>query len=385
MTAALPPPKLDERPVVAMFRAPVFNASEGFVQAQAAGLTRYQPLLVGLRHLGNVTPALRERLLLAASPAERLGARLGRWGALGRRVAHFSPALVHAQFGTDGLAALPLARALGVPLLTSLRGYDVARSSSALLRSGRLSWIRYALLRRRLMAGGDLFLAVSDALRRAAVAQGFPEARTFTHYNGVDLARFRPDQTPEPGLILFVGRLVEKKGTGTLLAAFTTVRRACPEARLEIVGDGPLGPALRRQAAQLGVANAVRFTGMLSPDAVADRLRCAWLLAGPSLTARDGDAEGLPNAVVEAAASGVPVIGSRHAGIPEAVEDGRTGFLVPEADADALAAKLIDLLRSPDLRGRFGLAARRLAEQRFDAVRQSVLLEAHYDRLLGRT
>ena len=84
-----------------------------------------------------------------------------------------------------------------------------------------------------------------------------------------------------------------------------------------------------------------------------------------------------------AAATGVPVVGSRHAGIPEAVEDGRTGFLVPERDADALAARLLALLESPELRGRMGSGARALAESRFDAARQATRLEAHYDRLLG--
>ena len=112
-------------------------------------------------------------------------------------------------------------------------------------------------------------------------------------------------------------------------------------------------------------------------------MRRAWLLAAPSITARDGDAEGLPNTVVEAAASGVPVIGTRHSGIPEAVLHGETGLLVAERDVAALAAALDTVLGSSELRARMAAGGRRLAEQRFDAARQMVLLEQRYDSLSG--
>ena len=102
-------------------------------------------------------------------------------------------------------------------------------------------WMRYALRRSTLKERGNLFLAVSDALRRRAIAEGFPEDRTLTHYNGVDLDLFRPEERPPvPGCILFVGRLVEKKGVAELLDAFAAVKIAIQEARLCIIGDGPL-------------------------------------------------------------------------------------------------------------------------------------------------
>ena len=368
-----------------MFRGPLFNPSERFIQMQAAALVRYQPLLVGLEHLGNIVPELEDRTAIAQGAWDRLAIRLlGRWGELGRRVRSCRPVLLHAHFATDGLAALPLARALRIPLITSLRGYDVARSRAAMLRSGRLSWTLYALRRRRLMEQGHLFLAVSDALRRSAVGQGYPEARTLTHYNGVDLQHYRPgERPPERGLIVFVGRLVEKKGVAQLLEAFALVNAAVPEARLRIVGDGPLAPALRDRARGLGVAAAVEFAGELPAAAVAAHLRRAWLLAAPSLTANDGDAEGLPNSVVEAAASGLPVVASDHAGIPEAVEEGETGFIVPEGEVGPLARRMVELLGSSDLRGRMARGARALAEERFDLVRQSARLEAIYDRVRG--
>lgn len=365
----------DPRPVAAVFRSPVFNASETFVRAQAARLERYQPLVVGLEDKGHVPDALAGRVILAEGALARLAIRLGRWGELGARVRDARPALVHAHFGPDGVLALPLARMLDVPLVTTLRGYDVTRRG--LLGSGRLSWMRYALGRKRLIREGDLFLAVCEALRRRALAQGFPEGRTHVHYNGVDLARFAAAHEDDGETALHVGRLVEKKGTAVLLRALARV----PSARLVVVGDGPLRAQLERLAADLGLGERVRFLGAQPPDVVAEWMRRATLLAAPSLTALDGDAEGLPNVVVEAAASGLPVVGSDHEGIPEAVAHGKSGFIVPEGDAEALAARIGTLLGDGAVRRRMGAAGRVLAEDRFDLARQMRLLEDRYDAL----
>jgi glycosyltransferase involved in cell wall biosynthesis len=263
-------------------------------------------------------------------------------------------------------------------LITHLRGYDVTRSRAALLASARPGWSRYALQRGRLMEQGDLFLAVSEALRKQAVALGFPAQRTRTHYNGVDLDRFQPGKRPrEPGTILHIGRLVEKKGTADLLAALAGLAGV----RLIVIGEGPLRAQLQRQAGALGVK--AQFLGAQDADEVAEWLRRATLLVAPSVTAQDGDAEGLPNVIVEGAASGIPVVATRHSGIPEAVEDGVTGYLVKEGDRGALAARIGALLDGADLRREMGFAARALAVERFDRVRQAERLEAIYDEVAG--
>ncbi len=367
MPQPLPEPfRSDQRPVVLVFRGPVFNASETFVRAQALGLKRYQPLVIGLEDKGHVPPELADRVLIRPR-APRLEA--------------FKPVLVHAHFATDGLRALALATRLGVPLATSLRGYDVSRSRAALLGSGRLSWMRYALFQRRLMRRGDLFLAVSDALRNQAVSRGFPAARTFTHYNGVDLTRFYPGEGGDVATILHVGRLVEKKGTALLLRAFAEVSAAHPKARLAIVGDGPLRAGLERLAGELGLAEAVKFPGALTAEEVAELMRGAAMLVAPSRIARDGDSEGLPNVVVEAMASGLPVVASDHGGIAEALADGHSGFLVPEGAVEPLARCIADLLADPGLRARMGAAGRAIASERFDIIRQMARLEERYDAL----
>jgi glycosyltransferase involved in cell wall biosynthesis len=362
------------RPIVAIFRSALFNASERFIQDQAASLTRWRPVVVGLERKGALLPGLEEGLILPANRMERRLFRLrGRGGSIEERLREAGPKLVHAHFATDGFLVLPLARALGLPLVTSLRGYDVTRTDASLLRSGRPGWIRYVLLKPRLQRLGTLFLAVSEALREKAIAGGFPAERTRTHYNGVDLERFHPGgEAREPGLILHVARLVEKKGTAALIEAFARLDGA----RLVIAGDGPLRAALEDEARGLDV----RFLGALHPDEIAPWMRRASVLAAPSVTARDGDAEGLPNVVVEAAASGLPVVATRHSGIPEAVEDQVTGLLVGEGDVAALAGALAAALAAGP---RMGEAARTLAEHKFDRRVQAARLEAIYDEVTG--
>jgi len=186
-------PSSDARPTVAVFRAPLFNASETFVRSHLAGLRRYRPVAVGLVAKGEAdTPRF-----LTGGISERLALTLlGRADGLAGRLRGEAPALVHAHFGTDGLLALPLAEALGVPLVTTLHGHEVSRTRARLLLSGRLSWMRYAVLKRRLIERGRLFLAVSEAVRRRALAAGFPPERTITHYGGVDTGFFRPSPDP---------------------------------------------------------------------------------------------------------------------------------------------------------------------------------------------
>jgi glycosyltransferase involved in cell wall biosynthesis len=229
------------------------------------------------------------------------------------------------------------------------------------------------------MRAGDLFLAVSDAVRGAALKAGYLAERAVTHYIGVDLQAFALSETHDETTILHVGRLVEKKGTALLLAAFARARAEHPRAELVIIGQGPLRPRLERMAGRLGIGESVRFLGARSPSEVAEWMGRAAMLVVPSVTARDGDAEGLPTVIPEAAATGLPVVGSDHSGIPEAIDDGRTGFVVPEGQVEALSARMAQLLASADLRRSMGAAARALAERKFDRQLQVEWLERVYD------
>lgn len=373
----------EERPLVAVFRAPVFNASETFVRAQASGLKRYQSMVIGLDDKGHVPPGLEGRIFVPDSRFTAFVTRLtGRSGWIADALPDLRPAVVHAHFAQDGLTALDLARRWGVPLVTSLRGHDVMRARSAQLLSGHVSWMAYSLRRKRLMREGALFLTVCDALRHAAIGQGFPEARTLTHYNGVDLRRFDGTRNKvEPGLILHVGRLVEKKGTADLLAAMARIVPHAPAARLVIVGDGPLRPVLERQLRQSGLTGRIDLIGAQSAEQVAIWLARAAIVAVPSKTAQDGDSEGLPNVTLEAMAAGCPVVATRHMGLPEAVKDGQTGLLVREGAVGALGDALLSLLAYPRRAAAMGEAGRALVERDFCQARQMDRLESLYDHV----
>jgi colanic acid/amylovoran biosynthesis glycosyltransferase len=286
-------------------------------------------------------------------------------------LAALKPRLIHAHFGRGGALALPLARALGVPLAVTFHGGDATKETHYRRRAIPTIYQRRLPA---LMSEAALFHCVSDYIRDTLLARGFPSEKLRVIRYGVEIAPVQAADPPPacPPYFLFVGRLVEKKGVADLIAAFALLRAQGVAAELAIVGDGKLAPALQRQAANL---EGVRFVGWQTFDAVAGWMAGASALCVPSVTASGGDAEGLPNVVLEAMARGVPVIGSRHAGIGEAIEDGDNGLLVPPGNPRALADALASLIRNPARRLALGAAARRTVADRFDARAQSRALE----------
>lgn len=374
---------------VLIYRHQLFEPSEGFIVGQAGRLRRFRPVYVGRQVMGPGPDGAERRTLAAASRTEVLRYMLARdpWPIL-RRVASLEPVLIHAHFGVEGVYALEVSRHLAVPLVTTFHGFDATTSRRDLLRSGNVSWIRYVLHRGRLAQEGRLFVCVSEFIREKVLALGFPPERTVVHYIGVEVERIaaRSGSVAErqggEATILHVARLVEKKGTRYLLDAFAAVRRDVPDARLVIVGDGPLRAALEAQSRALGVGGDVTFLGTQPHGTVLEWLARAAVFAQPSVTAASGDAEGLPIGLLEAAAAGVPAVATRHAGIPEAVEHGRTGILVAERDGRGLADGLRTLLTDEAGRQAMGAAARDLVARRFDVVRQTAELERLYEAVL---
>lgn len=183
---------------------------------------------------------------------------------------------------------------------------------------------------------------------------------------GVEPARYGANRKAQPGKnLLFIGRLGPVKGATLLLDAFAALRDRHPEARLTLVGDGPIRGELEAQARALGIDEVTTFTGYLSQDDVAAKLAEADMLALPSF------AEGLPVVLMEALASGIPVIASQIAGIPELVRDGETGFVVPAGDVETLTARLDQLLSDPELCARMGAAGRELVRREHDITREA--------------
>lgn len=374
---------------VGVFRLQLFKPSEGFIQSQAEALRRFRPVYVGRKRFGPAPAQAR-----VATPNARTGwarvANFVRIGAL-RQPEPFlhawpapgpAPALIHAHFAIDSVFALPLAKQLGVPLLTTLHGFDVTRAPQDMLRSGRPSLVGGVLWRKQLQAQGRMFLCVSEFIRRAAIASGFPAERLRVHYIGIDCTKLAlRDHAGEDGLVVHVARLVEKKGTAYLLRAFAGLRTRHPAARLVVIGDGPLRPSLEALSRDLGIADAVEFKGVMRNEQVLHWIARAAVMVVPSVTAADGDAEGLPIVNLEACAQGVPLVAFDSGGIAEAVEHGYSGFLSEERDIDGLQSHIDALLSDSSLRMRVGGQARRLVEQRFNIQKQTAELEDIYDEL----
>ncbi len=373
---------------VAIFRHNLFRISEPFIADQAQHLRRYRPLYLGRKRFGlppDGASSLALEDLYTRWKLPRIGWQMLTGDAqpylrlLGRR----RPSLIHAHFGIEGAAALRMAVQLGIPLVTTFHGFDATLKTHAML--GSPAWFRYPLMRRKLAREGNLFLCASLFIRQKLLETGFPESRTHTHYIGVDCRTIRPRADfEEKPLILHVARLVEVKGTRYLLRAFATVARKYHRVRLLIIGDGPLRRQLHALTASLGMRDRVEFLGALPHGAVLSWMRRAAMLVLPGIRTATGREEGLGMVLLEAAATGVPIVGSRVGGIPECMLEGETGFLVPERDADALARRMAELLEDPVRRHRMGTAGRALVEDRFDIDRQTAVLENFYDSLLGR-
>ena len=370
----------------AIFRHNLFRISEPFITQQAQQLRRYRPLYVGRLRFGDPPEGAESLALQDLNPFCPLP-RVG-WQMVSRDPRPYQrllgdrhPALIHAHFGIEGVYALPLARRLKVPLVTTFHGFDATLSTAALLCSP--AWAYYPLFRQTLAREGDLFVCASSFIRNRILALGFPEARTHVHYIGVDCQAIQPrDPGEETPTILHVARLVAVKGTRYLIHAFAALGRRHPNLQLVIIGDGPARSSLQALAKSLGLAERVRFLGSLPHAQVLAWMRQVAMLVLPSVRTATGRVEGLGMVLLEAAATGVPVVASRLGGIPEGVVDGQTGFLVPERDADALAGRMDDLLRDPATRRRMGNEARALVERRFNIVRQTGTLESLYDSVL---
>lgn len=364
-------PDVQVFPEVLVFKETLLPPSETFILAQMGALRRYRATLVGLERCVPSLPLPPDPLLLtdASGSLARYRAKVyrrlpiaPRFHARARRK---RPALVHAHFGSGGTSAMPLARALGVPLVVTLHGADVT------VRHGRED--RY----RKLAREATLFLCVSGFIRDQALACGLPAEKLRVHPIGLDRSQFPPVTSPTTDdRIVFVGRLVEKKGCADLLRAMQSVQRVRPHAELVALGDGPLRSVLEALAAELQIR--CHFLGAQSPAVVRQTLQTARIFCGPSVQAPDGDSEGLGIVFAEAASMGIPVVSTRHGGIPEIVADGRTGLLVPEHDPTALADALIRLLSNSVLWNACHRSGPAHIESRFDLATQTAELEEIY-------
>lgn len=284
--------------------------------------------------------------------------------------------VIQCHFGALGLKAVLLREtgALSGAIVTAFHGEDITNYPRQFAPGV------YA----RLFAHGDRFLPISARWNDSLSALGCPMDRVHVHPMGVRTGRFashaRPSREDGRIRILSVSRLVAKKGVGDAIRAVAGMESAC---QLVIVGEGPLRGALQALAEELGVGQRVTFVGALSGSDVAEQLRIADIFIAPSVTARDGDIEGIPVSIMEAMAAGLPVVSTMHSGIPELVHDGVSGFLVQEGDVAALGAHLTTLAGDETLRFRMGAAGRETVQRNFDVDRLTDQLVGHYEELIA--
>jgi colanic acid/amylovoran biosynthesis glycosyltransferase len=360
---------------VLVFKEWLLPPSETFILAQATALSSYVPIFAGLERAHPSLALPQEPVLLSnrgrsiSDLRAKLYRRTGIAPFFHREAKRSHPDLVHAHFASGGRAALPLARALRVPLVVTLHGADVT------VRASRIDFYR------QLGEHASLFLCISEFIRERALEAGFPPQKLLVHYIGIDCNLFAPSAPPgEPQGVLFVGRLVEKKGCEYLLRAMQLVQRAHPQCELTIIGDGPLRPSLEELAKELNVR--CQFRGIQPAAVIREALRRAKVFCVPSVRAANGDSEGLGIVFAEAQAMGVPVVSTAHGGIPEVVAHRLTGLLAPERDYEALADALSLLIDDENLWQSFHREALGRMKQHFDLRTQTALLEKIYNKVI---
>ncbi|MHB2025436.1 MAG: glycosyltransferase [Elusimicrobiota bacterium] len=288
------------------------------------------------------------------------------------------PALIQAHFGWDGFFTLGLKKRFQLPLVTRFYGYDVG----ALPRT-RFWKTRYL----RLFEEGDLFIVEGQHMKSRVVALGCPPEKCIVHHLGIetDGIPYAPRKIADGVLkILIAATFKEKKGLAYALKALRLAIDSLSDLKVcaTIIGRGPLKLELEKLAADLDIQKNIRWAGFQPHDEFIKALSGAHVFLSPSVTASDGDTEGgAPVALIEAQASGIPVVSTLHADIPEMVINEKTGILVPERNVEGLARAIVRIAKSASLMEGLGKAGREHVLENHDAARQGKCLADIYDGL----
>jgi colanic acid/amylovoran biosynthesis glycosyltransferase len=281
--------------------------------------------------------------------------------------------LMHIYFGHTGVHLLPFIQCWNKPCIVSFHGADVMLKAES---------PDYAVKLRKVFQSVPIVLARSRSLEQRLIKLGCPGEKIRINRTGIPLAQFPMVRrnAPVDGRWRFLQacRLIPKKGLMTCLRAFALFHRENPRAELLIAGKGPLQPVLEALALQLGLSDHVHFTGFLSQKDLLKLYHSCHIFLHPSEMPADENQEGIPNSILEAMATGMPVLATRHGGIPEAVEDGRCGALVEERDYEALAAEMKKITRTAYSFAEMGVLGSESIAAHFEQRSHISQLEAHY-------
>lgn len=295
------------------------------------------------------------------------------------------PDLIHAHFGPGGCDIVPYAKWLDIPLITSFYGYD-----AYLLPQKEPRWRDNY---KRLFERGRLFLAEGSAMRHRLADLGCPSEKLVVHHVGVKLEKYElcPRQPGNEIRLMVCGRFTEKKGIPYAIEALKRVMvKTKATVRLTIVGDSNSEGTMTEEKrnildtiARHAVGNAVTITGYIPPDELMKLVYSHHILLVPSVHASDGDAEGgFPVILTEALATGMPVVAFDHCDIPEIVQHGKSGFLVPERDVDGLSERLLYLIAHPEVWPKMGYAGRAHVEANYNIRKLNSRLLEIYEQSL---
>lgn len=379
---------------VLVYRSQLLPYSETFIKEQVQALKNWQAVLVGdvkvkkgLSLKGLDTILFSEgKISFIRRLISKLNFLVQRYSSRQREYLEREKAqLVHVHFATEAVQIWPLIKAMNLPMLVTLHGFDINiyRKWWESGQGGHLMKIYPKRLLELAHEKNVHFIAVSEAIRQRAIEYGIPAEKITVQYIGVDSERFVPAGLPitqRKKQILYVGRLVEKKGAGYLIQAFARISDQVPDAELVIVGDGPLRTQFEVQADKLKLN--VSFLGALSSAKVQQKLHEARVFCLPSVTAESGDAEGFGIVLLEAQACGVPVVTSARGGATEGVKDGITGFSFLEKDTNTLTNRLLKVLQDDELALNMSNAAIKYVHENFNIIDCTMNLENFYDEII---
>lgn len=371
---------------VLIYRTELLPFSETFILAQTGAMHSIKAEFAGLWPARKSLPLGPNRVLLVqkrsllSTLAVDSYIRSGWAPRFHRNLRALRPDLLHAHFALDAATLVPFADQIDAPLIVTLHGYDISVKDEN--QTGTVIGRNYLRRRPRLWDRASAFLCVSEFIRSKAIERGYPPEKLKVHYIGINLDEFVASDRPrDRNLVVFVGRLVEKKGCEYLIRAIKTVNQSVPDAKLVVLGDGHLRQSLEALARDLGVD--CRFLGPQPSSVIREWLERARVLCVPSIVAASGDAEGLGMVFCESQAVGTPVVSFHSGGIPEAVLHGETGLLAPERDERMLSQYLSRYLTDDGLWSESSRRGIEWVQKRFNIKEQTRVLEEIYSDALA--
>ena len=266
--------------------------------------------------------------------------------------------VVFAEYGPTGALVKDACEKLGIPLIVIFHGFDI---------SHRATVQEYLQLYKEMSLYAFAIIGVSRYMVNELISIGMPPEKVFYNPYGVETSYFKcsPVLQSKP-IFLSVARFAEKKGPLQTLKAFKMVLKEVPEARLIMAGIGPMWEECKLFAQEVGISASVEFKGIVTHEDIRSLMNQSRAFVQHSVKAPSGDMEGTPNSILEASSSCLPIVSTRHAGIPDSVIENKTGFLVEEHDVEGMAAYMIKFAKDPELASRMGKAGRLFMLENFE-------------------